>query len=92
MDYWYMEVGFHNNLKKEINYTKISQHGRQIYGVPLGGIGCGTIGRGFAGEFCRFQMKPGLYEYNTVHADQFIITIQDEKETTIFQSLLSTYT
>uniref|UniRef100_A0A336LV92 CSON005728 protein n=1 Tax=Culicoides sonorensis TaxID=179676 RepID=A0A336LV92_CULSO len=67
------------------------EHGRQIYGVPLGGIGCGTIGRGFAGEFCRFQMKPGLYEYNTVHADQFIVTIKDENDATIFQSLLSGY-
>lgn len=67
------------------------EHGRQIYGVPLGGIGCGTIGRGFAGEFCRFQIKPGLYEYNTVLADQFIITIKDENDVTIFQSLLSGY-
>lgn len=34
------------------------ENGKQIYGCPIGGIGCGTIGRGFAGEFCRFQMKP----------------------------------
>lgn len=62
-----------------------------IYGVPMGGIGAGTIGRGYAGEFCRFQMRPGVYEYNTVVANQFIVTIKDEKETTLFQSLLSTY-
>lgn len=67
------------------------EHGKQIYGVPLGGIGCGTIGRGFSGEFCRFQMKPGLYEYNTVYADQFIVTIADENDCLLFQSLLSTY-
>lgn len=67
------------------------EHGKQIYGVSLGGIGCGTIGRGFAGEFCRFQMKPGLYEYNIVHANQFIITIVDENGAIILQSLLSTY-
>ncbi|KAK9884264.1 hypothetical protein WA026_005216 [Henosepilachna vigintioctopunctata] len=62
-----------------------------IYGVPIGGIGSGTIGRGFRGEFCRFQMKPGLYECNTVEANQFIITIKDEHQKTIFQSLLSTF-
>lgn len=64
---------------------------RQMYGCPLGGIGGGTIGRGFAGEFCRFQMKPGMYESHTVHANQFIVTIRDEHQQTIFQSLLSQY-
>lgn len=68
-----------------------TENGKQIYGAPIGGIGAGTIGRGFAGEFCRFQLKPGLYEYNTVHANQFIVTIKDENNVTIFQSLLSSY-
>lgn len=65
------------------------ENGKQIYGVPLGGIGGGTIGRGYAGEFCRFQMRPGIYEYNVVQANQFIVTIKDQKGCTIFQSLLS---
>lgn len=64
---------------------------RQMYGVPCGGIGGGTIGRGFAGEFCRFQMKPGMYETQTVQADQFIVTIRDADDRLIFQSLLSNY-
>jgi len=51
----------------------------------------GTIGRGFAGEFCRYQLKPGLYEYNVVAANQFIVNIKDENGATIFQSLLSTF-
>ncbi|XP_044744306.1 non-lysosomal glucosylceramidase [Coccinella septempunctata] len=63
----------------------------RIYGVPIGGIGSGTIGRGFKGEFCRFQLKPGLYEWETVEANQFIVTIKDEHERTIFHSLLSTF-
>lgn len=67
------------------------EHGKQIYGAPIGGIGAGTIGRGFAGEFCRFQLRPGIYEYNTVFANQFIVTIKDENDVTIFQSLLSSY-
>ncbi|GAB0086442.1 Non-lysosomal glucosylceramidase [Sergentomyia squamirostris] len=85
-------------------YWKTSREGRQclmdyydlqdskcIYGTPIGGIGAGAIGRGFAGEFCRFSLKPGIYEYNTVVADQFFVTIKDENDQTIFQSLLSTY-
>ncbi|XP_061387409.1 non-lysosomal glucosylceramidase [Musca vetustissima] len=66
-----------------------TEHSKQMYGVPLGGIGGGTIGRGYAGEFCRFQMRPGMYEYNTVQANQFIVTIKDVKGETIYQSLLS---
>lgn len=60
-----------------------------IYGVPIGGIGSGTIGRGFNGQFCRFQLRPGVYEYNTVAADQFIVTIKNGENVTLFQSLLS---
>lgn len=38
-------------------------------GCPIGGIGCGTIGRGYRGEFCRFQMIPGIYEHTVVPAN-----------------------
>ncbi|CAL4124443.1 unnamed protein product, partial [Meganyctiphanes norvegica] len=68
------------------------KHGKQMYGVPLGGIGSGTIGRGFRGEFCRYQMVPGIYEYHTVMANQFIVTIRDPKGNTLYQKVLSTYT
>ncbi|GLV37487.1 uncharacterized protein CBL_21252, partial [Carabus blaptoides fortunei] len=47
--------------------------------VPIGGIGCGTVGRGFKGEFCRFQLNPSLCEYNTVSANQFIVVTVKEK-------------
>ncbi|XP_069194516.1 non-lysosomal glucosylceramidase isoform X2 [Procambarus clarkii] len=66
-------------------------HGKQMYGVPLGGIGSGTIGRGFRGEFCRYQMVPGIYEYHTVMANQFIVTIRDPKGNTLYQKVLSTH-
>lgn len=36
-------------------------------------------------------MKPGLYEYNIVAANQFIVNIKDENNKTIFTSMLSTY-
>lgn len=38
--------------------------------MPLGGIGCGSIGRGFKGEFGRFQMIPGMYKWKTIPGDQ----------------------
>lgn len=62
----------------------------EIYaGVPLGGIGGGTIGRGFKGEFCRFQLRPGVYEYKIVDANQFIVTIQNSANVTVYQNVLS---
>lgn len=58
-------------------------------GVPLGGIGGGTIGRGFKGEFCRYQIVPGMYEYETVQANQFIVNVQDRNNITVYTNVLS---
>jgi len=63
-------------------------HSKMMYGAPCGGLGSGTIGRGFRGEFCRFQMIPGIYEYNTVPADQFIVSIHNSKGDCLYQSVL----
>ncbi len=47
-----------------------------IMGVPLGGIGCGSITRGWRGDFCRWALRPGTYSYDIVHADQFSLFVQ----------------
>ncbi|XP_076828718.1 non-lysosomal glucosylceramidase [Brachyhypopomus gauderio] len=62
---------------------------RQIYGVPLGGIGGGTITRGWKGEFCRWQLNPGMYHYKTVIADQFTVCLR-RGDQTLYQQVLST--
>ncbi|VVC26259.1 Hypothetical protein CINCED_3A006003 [Cinara cedri] len=67
-------------------FTIKSKH---MYGVPLGGIGGGTIGRGFKGEFCRYQVIPGMYEYETVQANQFIVNIQNVENITVYNNVLS---
>ena len=48
-----------------------------MYGVPCGGIGSGTIGRGTTGEFLRFQINPGVYTYEIVAADAFHVCVRD---------------
>ena len=48
-----------------------------MYGVPCGGIGSGTIGRGTTGEFLRFQINPGIYSYEIVAADAFHVCVRD---------------
>ncbi|WOL14286.1 non-lysosomal glucosylceramidase-like [Canna indica] len=44
-------------------------------GVPLGGIGAGSIGRSYRGDFQRWQLFPGICEDKPVHANQFSIFI-----------------
>ncbi|XP_011942482.1 PREDICTED: non-lysosomal glucosylceramidase isoform X2 [Cercocebus atys] len=61
---------------------------RQIYGCPLGGIGGGTITRGWRGQFCRWQLNPGMYQHQTVIADQFTVCLRREGQT-VYQQVLS---
>ncbi|KAM9509587.1 non-lysosomal glucosylceramidase isoform 1-T1 [Guaruba guarouba] len=61
---------------------------QQIYGCPLGGIGGGTITRGWRGEFCRWQLNPGIYHYGTVIADQFTVCLRCKGQT-VYQQVLS---
>ncbi|XP_015230933.1 PREDICTED: non-lysosomal glucosylceramidase [Cyprinodon variegatus] len=61
---------------------------RQIYGAPLGGIGGGTITRGWRGEFCRWQLNPGMYNYKTVIANQFTVCLRRGGQT-VYQQVLS---
>ncbi|XP_077870346.1 non-lysosomal glucosylceramidase-like [Saccoglossus kowalevskii] len=61
----------------------------QSYGVPLGGIGCGCINRGWKGDFCRWSLIPGMYTHDTVQTDQFTVCIRRGGRTT-YQQVLST--
>ncbi|KAF6159699.1 hypothetical protein GIB67_029957 [Kingdonia uniflora] len=45
------------------------------HGVPLGGIGAGSIGRSYKGEFQRWQLFPTTCEEKTVFANQFSIFV-----------------
>ena len=49
-----------------------------IQGVPLGGIGGGTVTRGWRGDFVRWQLQPGCYSYGAVPADQFSVAVLRE--------------
>jgi len=47
-------------------------------GVPGGGIGCGSVGRGWRGEFNRWQIRAGKASYRTVFGDQFSLCLLSE--------------
>ncbi|BES90672.1 Non-lysosomal glucosylceramidase [Nesidiocoris tenuis] len=78
-----------NGRKPVMNFFSVVEN-RMKSGVPLGGMGAGSIGRGYKGEFCRFHMEPGEYKYSDVIADQFIATIYNEKGERLYQKVLST--
>lgn len=85
-------VKFHQRLKRNNQRPCMDffnqQPLRQIYGVPLGGIGGGSVNRGWQGDFCRWQLRPGIYEFDTTLADQFIVCIR-KNNTTVYQQVLS---
>ncbi|XP_076924518.1 uncharacterized protein LOC143586990 [Bidens hawaiensis] len=58
-------------------------------GVPLGGMGSGSITRGFRGEFRQFQILPGTCEASPVMANQFSIFISRDGGHKKYASVLS---
>uniref|UniRef100_A0A0G4GHF9 Glycosyl-hydrolase family 116 catalytic region domain-containing protein n=1 Tax=Chromera velia CCMP2878 TaxID=1169474 RepID=A0A0G4GHF9_9ALVE len=46
------------------------------HGVPCGGLGCGSIGRGWKGNFNRWGLRPGLATETDVTANQFSTRIR----------------
>lgn len=49
-------------------------------GVPLGGIGGGSITRGWQGDFRRWALRPGIYHHQVAYADQFSLFVQRENQ------------
>lgn len=60
------------------------------HGVPLGGMGGGSINRGFRGEFHRFQLLPGVSEEEVVQGNQFSVFITRESGKK-YSSVLATH-
>ncbi len=44
-------------------------------GVPLGGLGAGSIGRTHRGDFARWHLDVGRHRFETVPADQFSVFV-----------------
>ncbi len=49
-------------------------------GVPLGGLGGGTITRGWRGDFVRWQMQPSIYRHEVVPVDQFSLRVKRDSD------------
>ncbi|XAR48848.1 Glucosylceramidase [Bertholletia excelsa] len=58
-------------------------------GVPLGGMGSGSISRGFRGEFKHWQIIPGTCETSPMMANQFSIFISRDGGNRKYASVLA---
>ncbi|KAL3828367.1 hypothetical protein ACJIZ3_017169 [Penstemon smallii] len=70
-------------------FTRISCKPSASQGVPLGGMGSGSISRGFRGEFKHFQILPGTCETSPIMANQFSIFISRDGGNKKFASVLA---
>src|SRR5258708_38211810 len=79
---WTHPIGepFNAGKQADIGY-KIIDDG-PVQGAPLGGIGAGTIGRTYAGDFARWHTNIGVHTYHSVPADMCsLYTKQGENST-----------
>ncbi|KAJ4955498.1 hypothetical protein NE237_012281 [Protea cynaroides] len=70
-------------------FTRESCKPSASQGVPLGGMGSGSISRGFRGEFRQWQIIPGLCEASPVMANQFSIFISRDGGNKTYASVLA---
>ncbi|XP_032094675.1 non-lysosomal glucosylceramidase-like [Thamnophis elegans] len=86
LGWWYRKT----RVEKRLPFIDLlhPQPLRPIYGCPLGGLGGGTVTRGWRGDFCRWQLSPGLYQHRAVAADQFTVCLR-RKGRTVYQQVLS---
>lgn len=85
VEVWFKEFGtFLRTKSAERRFRKIGREPLElikaiqpgpVMGVPIGGLGGGTITRGWRGDFPRFQMHPGRYDYGDVAADAFSLYV-----------------
>ena len=66
-------------LHKYTNKSTVVVSYFTLLGVPIGGIGAGTIGRGWQGDFNRWQLAPGVYSHDIVEINQVSSLIKKEQ-------------
>ncbi|CAI0436791.1 unnamed protein product [Linum tenue] len=70
-------------------FTRESCKPSASHGVPLGGMGSGSISRGFRGEFKQWQIVPGSCEPSPIMANQFSIFVSRDGGNKSYASVLA---
>ena len=73
--WWYHSECARKQVQPHMDFLKPVKL-RQTYGAPIGGIGAGTIGRTYTGDFARYQLVPGIYEHELVADNMFTVSIR----------------
>ncbi|MCS7286348.1 MAG: non-lysosomal glucosylceramidase [Anaerolineae bacterium] len=60
--------------RPKVNYPMIDDGPFQ--GLPLGGLGAGTIGRTYRGDFARWHLNAGKHFYESIPANQFSVFVR----------------
>jgi non-lysosomal glucosylceramidase len=75
-----IRMGSYIKRQKNLGFDPINMFNRPqlspTQGVPLGGLGGGSIGRGWRGEFQRWQLRPGMTHQSVVWADAFSVRVE----------------
>ncbi|KAL8486818.1 hypothetical protein ACS0TY_023492 [Phlomoides rotata] len=87
--YYVREEASHGRKAPIDPFTREHCKPSSTQGVPLGGMGSGSISRGFRGEFRHFQILPGTCETSPVMANQFSIFISRDGGNKKYASVLA---
>ena len=52
-------------------------------GVPIGGLGAGSIGRSYRGDFARWHLRAGTHEYEPSLPDQFHLRVERQRQISV---------
>ena len=81
------EAGRVKRLRSKAAFPMIDTY---PHGMPLGGLGAGTIGRAPEGDFNVWHLIPGQHIFETVPACQFSVRQKIKQEDKVFATVLST--
>lgn len=74
---WRRPIGLHlENPGRSLVEPHVSIDDGYWQGAPLGGIGAGTIGRTYRGDFARWHLDPGRHRYEPLPACMFSIFVE----------------
>ncbi|MFX1538421.1 MAG: GH116 family glycosyl hydrolase [Promethearchaeota archaeon] len=79
---WSREIGvpFANVGRPKSSFWLVDD--REWSGLPLGGLGAGSIGRTYRGDFARWHLDIGKHKFESLYANQFSVFVSQNSQST----------
>ncbi|MFX0064379.1 MAG: GH116 family glycosyl-hydrolase, partial [Candidatus Hermodarchaeota archaeon] len=79
---WSREIGvpFANVGRPKSSFWLVDD--REWSGLPLGGLGAGSIGRTYRGDFARWHLDIGKHKFESLYANQFSVFVSQNSQAT----------